>query len=102
VYAPPKLPPLNPSQETFFTPVILPLFFNPFHNSLSLAARPLSFQIPLSSSEGLHGPSVCFFVDLYVVFVVGFSLYSMAVSEKAILSQGVSQEFLSSFFSNHT
>jgi hypothetical protein len=34
-------------------------------------------------------------------FAVGFSLYSMAVGEKTILSQGVSQEFLSSFFSNH-
>jgi hypothetical protein len=78
----PNYLPLNPSQETFFTPVILPLFFNPFQHALSLAALRFSFQIPLSSSEGLHGPSVCFFVDLYVVFAVGFSLYSMAVSEK--------------------
>jgi hypothetical protein len=36
-------------------------------------------------------------VDLYVVFAVGFSLYSMAVGEKTILSQGVSQEFFTKF-----
>jgi hypothetical protein len=98
----PNYLPLNRSQKTFFTPVSLPLFFSPFHNSLSLATLRGSFKIPPSSSEGLHGPSVCFFVDLYVVFAVGFSFHSMAVIEETILSQGVSQEHLVSFFINHT